>query len=327
MTDKSVTSPPATGDTLRVAMVFGSGGLGKGGYYNQMGLKGLQQAQAEFGVAFDYKLTETDADFEPSLYAFAESGHYALVMTMSFGASDGLDRVAANFPKQKFAAFDAYADRPNVANYASNPRGVSFLAGAAAAWLSETGKVGTLFGSESDGYWQWVASYIAGARFARPAAEIFWEFLTGWSPKPEEGEAAAYRLYDQGVDVIMAHLDTGDPGIFTAARARGKHALGFNGERRLDPDRILFDVTRHLEVSVYDAVKRVMQQQFEAGVQKWGMERGQYALEFGDSPHPKVTSNLLARLEALKRDINSGKYEPLPAKYNEVEPFLQAIAP
>lgn len=310
-------------DDLWVAMVFGSGGLGKGGYYNQMGLKGLQQAQAEFGVQFDYKLPDADADFEPCLRALAETGKYALVMTMSFGASAGLERVAAEFPQQKFAAFDAYADRPNVANYASEPGGVSFLAGAAAAWLSETGKVGALFGSESAGYWQWVASYIAGAKFARAGTEVAWEFLQGWSPEPATGEAAALRLYEQGVDVIMSHLDTGDAGIFAAARARGAYALGFNGERRLDPERILFDVTRHLEVSVHDAVGRVMQQRFEAGVTTWGMERGQYALEFGDPLHPKVTSDLLTRVKALQSEIVAGKHDPLPASQDAVESFLQ----
>jgi len=311
-------------NNLRVAMVFGSGGLGKGGYYNQMGLKGLQQAQDEFGVQYDYELTNTDADFEPRLREFAESGEYTLVMTMSFGASTGLDRVATDFPRQKFAAFDAYANRPNVANYGSEARGISFLAGAAAAWLSKMGKVGTLFGVESAGYWQWVASYIAGARYAQPDMEVVWEFLSGWSPTPEEGEAAAHRLYDQGVDVIMAHLDTGDAGIFSAARARDAYALGFNGERRLDPDRILFDVTRHLEISVYDSINRVVEDKFEAGVTKWGMERGQYALEFGSPLHPMITPDLRQRIEVLQVEINAGKYNPLPAAYNEIEAFLQA---
>ena len=301
---------------LRVAMVFGSGGLGAGGYYNEMGLKGLKQAQAEFGVSFDYRLPDSDADFEPYLRAFAQAGQYALVMTMSFGASAGLNRVAADFPHQRFAAFDAHADQPNIANYASEPRGVSFLAGAAAAWLSESGVVGALFGTESAGYWQWVASYIAGARYARPGMEVVWEFLPGWSPRPEEGEAAAHQLYDQGVDVIMAHLDTGDAGVFAAARARDGYALGFNGERHLDPDRILFDVTRHLEVSVYDAVRRVVEGKFEAGVTTWGMERGQYALEFGTPPHPRVTPELLQRIEALKGEINAGKFDPLPKSVN-----------
>lgn len=311
------------GEETYVAMVFGSGGLGKGGYYNQMGLKGLQKAQAAFGVPFDYQLTDSDADFEPKLRAFAQARKYALVMTMSFGSSNALGKVALEYPDQHFAAFDAYANCPNVANYGSEPRGVSFLAGAAAAWLSETGVVSALFGTESAGYWQWVASYIAGARFAREGVEVVWEFLEGWSPKPEDGEAAAHRVYDRGADVIMAHLDTGDSGIFAAARDRNKYALGFNGERQLDPDRILFDVTRHLEVCVYDAVKRVVQKRFQPGLNKWGIERGQYGLMYGKPIHPKITSNLLDRIEGLRQEIIAGKYDPLPATQKEIEPFLK----
>lgn len=311
---------------LHVAMVFGSGGLGAGGYYNEMGLKGLKQAQAEFGVTFDYRLPEGDADFEPYLRELAQSEKYALVAVMSFGASAGLGRVADEFQAQKFAAFDARAEKPNVANYASEPKGISFLAGAAAAWLSQTEKIGTLFGTEGAGYWQWVASYMAGARYVRPEVEAVYEFLPVYSPTPEQGEAAAARQYEAGVDIIMAHLDLGDRGIFAAARQRGRYALGFNGERGLDPDHILFDVTRHLEVSVYDAVKHVVEGKFEAGVTVWGMERGQYALEFGSPPHPLVTPDILKRVEALKAEINAGKFGALPAKRDDIQPFLKTQA-
>lgn len=312
---------------LRVAMVFGSGGLGAGGYYNEMGLKGLKQAEHHFGVPFDYRLPKGDPDFEPLLRELAQTAKYALINVMSFGASPGLNRVADEFPAQKFAAFDARADKPNVANYASEPKGVSFLAGAAAAWLSSSGKIGTLFGTEGPGYWQWVASYIAGAKFVRSEVEVSYEFLPEYSPSPEQGEVAAAKQYDAGVDVIMAHLDLGDRGIFAAARRRGKYALGFNGERGLDPDHIPFDVTRHLEVSVYDAVKRIVEGKFAAGVTVWGMERGQYALEFGSPLHPMITPAFMKRVEAFKSEIAAGKFGALPAMKDEVEPFLTNSKP
>jgi len=308
---------------LRVAMVFGSGGLGTGGYYNEMGHKGLQQAEAEFGVGFDYRLPEGDADFEPNLRELAQTGRYALVAVMSFGASAALAKVADEFPNQKFAAFDARAEKPNVANYASDPKGVSLLAGAAAAWLSQTGKVGALFGTEGPGYWQWVASYTAGARLVRPEAQVLYEFLPAYSPTPEAGEQAAARQYDAGVDVIMAHLDQGDRGIFAAAAQRGAYALGFNGERSLDPEHVLFDLTRHLEVCVYDAVHSLAEGRFEPGVKVWGIERGQYALEFGSPPHARVTPEFLSRVAALEEEINSGTYDPLPGKREDVDAFLK----
>lgn len=313
--------------TIGVGMVFGSGGLGAGGYYNEMGLKGLKQAEADFGITFDYRLPEKDADFEPYLRELAQSGQYELITVMSFGASPGLNRVAEEFPEQKFAAFDARAIKPNVVNYASEPRGVSFLAGAAAAWLSRTGKVGALFGTEGAGYWQWVASYIAGARCVRPEVEVLYEFLPEYSPSPEQGERAAAKQYDAGVDVIMAHLDQGDSGIFAAARKRGTYALGFNGERQLDPEHILFDVTRHLEVSIYDAIKRTIEGRFEAGVITWGIERGQYALEFGMPHHAMVTPDFLNRVDALQSAIVAGIYGILPGRRDEIEAFLSRHSP
>ena len=310
---------------LRVAMVFGSGGLGAGGYYNEMGLKGLKQAEAELGVGFDHRAAEGSADFEPHLRELAQSGRYALICVMSFGASAGLSQVADEFPAQKFAAFDARAEKPNVTNYASEPESVSFLAGAAAGWLSRTGKVGTLFGTEGPGYWRWVASYTAGAKFAVPEIEVAYEFLPEFSPSPEQGEEAATRMYDAGVDVIMAHLDQGDRGIFAAARRLGRYALGFNGERHLDPEHIVFDLTRHLEVSVYDAISRLVQGTLQPGLSVSGLKEGQYALDYGSPRHPLVGPGLLERIETLTRELNAQTYGPLPAKQGDVQPFLQAL--
>lgn len=310
---------------LRVAMIFGSGGLGAGGYYNEMGLKGLRQAEAELGVGFDHRAAEGNADFEPPLRELAGSGRYALICVMSFGASTGLSRVADEFPAQMFAAFDARAEKPNVANYASEPESVSFLAGAAAGWMSRTGTVGTLFGTEGPGYWRWVASYIAGAKFAVPELEVAYEFLPEFSPSPEQGEQAATRLYDAGADVIMAHLDQGDRGIFAAARRLGRYALGFNGERHLDPEHIVFDVTRHLEVSVYDAIRRLVQGTLRPGLRASGLKEGQYALDFGSPGHPLVGPSLLERIEILTRELNAETHGPLPVRHEDVQPFLQAL--
>jgi len=125
----------------------------------------------------------------------------------------------------------------------------------------------------------------------------------------------------------MAHLDTGDTGVFAAARARGTYTFGFNGERDLDPDHVILDVTRHLEVCIFDAVERVVEGTFEAGETHWGMERGQYGLEFGSPLHPKMTETVLERIEALKNQIAAGEFDPLPATHEEVEPFLKENAP
>ena len=310
----------------RVAMVFGSGGLGDRGYYNRMGLEGLLMARQRLGIAFDYQLPNTVSDIELQLGEFAESQAYSLVAVMSFGASTILQRVAAAFPAQLFAAFDARADLPNVSNYGGDPRSVAFLAGGVAALSSATGKVGALFGTENSGYWTWVASYIAGAKFSIPDIEVIPRFLSSWSPSAEEGEAAADELYRLGADVIMAHLDEGDMGVFIAARKHGRYAIGFNGERKLDPHHVLFDVYRHLEILVYDAVERMVNGTFHGGFKLWGMEQGQYSLEFGEPVHPCITEDILRHMERLKDLLASDHLGALPSSPDELEPFLEANA-
>jgi basic membrane protein A len=308
----------------RVAMVFGCGGLGDHAYYNRMGFKGLLKARQQLGIAFDYKLPNTVSDIEPQLREFVEESVYSLVMVMGFGASAALQRVAAAFPSQLFAAFDARADLPNVSNYGGDPRSVAFLAGGVAASLSMTGKVGALFGTENSGYWRWVAGYIAGAKLSIPHIDVVPKFLLNWSPSPEEGEAAADELYHLGVDVIMAHLDEGDVGVFRAARKQVRYAIGFNGERKLDPRHVLFDLHRYLDNLVYDAVERIVNEKFRSGFEAWGMERGQYGLEFGEPVHPRITKDVIHHMEKLKDLLASGRLGNLPSSPDEIGPFLEA---
>jgi basic membrane protein A len=310
----------------RVAMVFGCGGLGDHAYYNRMGFKGLNKAIQQLGIAFDYRLPNTDSDIEPQLREFAEERVYSLVMVMGFGASAALQRVAAAFPSQLFAAFDARADLPNVSNYGGDPRSVAFLAGGVAASLFKTGKVGALFGTENSGYWRWVAGYIAGAKFSIPHIDVVPKFLSSWSPSPEEGEAAADELYHLGVDVIMAHLDEGDVGVFRAARKNVRYAIGFNGERELDPQYVLFDLRRYLDALVYDAVERIVNENFQAGFEAWGMERGQFGLELGEPVHPRITKDVIHYMEKLKALLASGRLGNIPGSPDEIEPFLEDSA-
>jgi basic membrane protein A len=311
--------------TQRVGMVFARGGLGRGGYYNEMGLKGLQQAHSDLGVSYDYHLIYSTSDIEPRLREFVHSERYALVTVMGFDASSVLDKVAVEYPHQFFAAFDAFADQPNVANYAGDPRSISFLTGAIATWLSQTQRIGALFGTECKGYWTWVSSYMAGAKYVQPDAEVLWEFLPSWSPDSEMGEAAAHRLYNEGVEVIMAHLDLGDRGVFSASKTHNKFVIGFNNERYLDTEHILFDVNRHLEVLVYDAIKRMVEGTLSRGFWRWGMEKGQFLLSYGDSPHARFTDEINRQAVALRKELIDGNLGELPETPSEVKQFLQRI--
>ncbi len=83
-------------------------------------------------------------------------------------------------------------------------------------------------------------------------------------------------------------------------------------------------MTRHLEVSVYDAIQRVVQGTFAAATTSWGMERGQYALEFGEPAHPLITEEVRAGIAALAVALKRGQFGALPAVQAEVDQFLLA---
>ncbi|MFQ5409321.1 MAG: hypothetical protein ACE5FI_12990, partial [Anaerolineales bacterium] len=80
--------------------------------------------------------------------------------------------------------------------------------------------------------------------------------------------------------------------------------------------------TRHLEVSVHHAVQQLVDRTFAAGSVYWGLERGQYALDFGGAAHELITPWITARIEKLKEELITGSHDPLPGSPEEIKHLL-----
>ena len=74
-------APPVSSD-VRIGLVVGTGGLGDQNF-NDMAYFGLREAEAAFGISFDYSEPQSNADFEPHLTLFAETGLYDLIIVSS----------------------------------------------------------------------------------------------------------------------------------------------------------------------------------------------------------------------------------------------------
>ncbi len=79
---------------------------------------------------------------------FASSQEYEIIVCVGFDQADALDKIAQEFPEQKFALVDMTVDQPNVASLLFKANEGGFLLGVQAAYMSETKKIGIVGGMD-----------------------------------------------------------------------------------------------------------------------------------------------------------------------------------
>lgn len=288
----------------RVAMCFGFGGLPSS--YNNMGLLGLQRAREEFGISFDFDLPETETEMEHYIRKCARSLKYESILAMGFASGNPILKAATEYPSQKFIVLDASVNSPNVASYISNQVDIGFYTGYVAALITETELVGSVWGEDYPIMRRWIAGTVEGMKYANPNVELLHSFVKSWTD-PVTAKNLTLLQFRKGADVVVAHSTKGDLGIIEAAKETDKYVIGFGGARPQDPDHILFDVVRHGEVAVYDAIKSVVYGTFSGKtVHVYGLREGNWVLTLEDA-HPLVTERLKSKARDIKNKIIAGK--------------------
>ena len=142
--------------TVKVGLILGTGGLGDKNF-NDMAYAGMQAAQTELGITFDYLEPETVSDYVPNLRTMCEAGDYDLIVCLGSDMSDALTEVAADFPNQKFSHVDSSLKLDNVSAVATKWQEQTFLTGVLAGLgtisdmplANEENVIGVILGQEN----------------------------------------------------------------------------------------------------------------------------------------------------------------------------------
>jgi basic membrane protein A len=191
--------------------------------------------------------------------------------------------VAKQFRGVRFGIVDGFIDKePNVTSLLFNEHEGSFLVGAAAALKSQTGKVGFVGGMKIPLIEKFEAGYIAGAKYVRPSIEVFSDYAgtTGEAFRdPVKGKELATAQYDRGADIIYHASGGTGIGVFEAAVAKKKWAIGVDADQSLTakPDQraqILTSMMKRVDVAVYETIKDLVGGKSRAGVRSFGLKEG-----------------------------------------------------
>ena len=173
-------------------------------------------------------------DYEPNLQLLVDQG-VELVVAVGFMMEPSVRAVAARNPGAKFLLLDSpvlTADRkpttlPNVRAVVFREHEGSFLAGALAGALTQTGKLGFVGGMQLPLIKKFETGFRAGVLTVNPAAgKDLLVAYTGTFDDEKKGIEVGRDLYSRGCDVVFHAAGLDGLGVIKAAEKAGKLVIG-----------------------------------------------------------------------------------------------------
>jgi basic membrane protein A len=307
------TKGEADGAGKEVGMVFDIGGKDDKSF-NEAAFDGITAAEENFGItAKTLEPDEKGTNREALVRELADAGN-GLVIGVGFNFFDTMTAVAKDYPDTKFAIIDSVVEADNVASLVFAEQEGSYLAGAAAAQASKTGTIGFVGGVETTLIKKFEAGYVAGAEAVNPDIEVEVKYLTpdgdftGFNDAPK-GETTTKGLYDAGADVVYHAAGGSGSGVFKAAAAANRLAIGVDSNQYLQLAKtpkqqkcVLTSMLKRVDVAVYDVIKSFVDGSFKGGVTTFDLAND--GIDYATQGGQIVDTD---QLDEFKQDIIDGK--------------------
>ena len=254
---------------LRVALVV-HGNLGDKSFFDSAAA-GLDRAEAELPV--EVTVIEAGLDrgrWEPALADATDQG-YDVVIAGTWEMNGFMQALSPEYPDTRFILFDDTPDFsggafPNILAITYRTSTAAYLAGYAAAKVSETGKLGTILGVEGATVVEFAVGFEQGAKAANPDVEVT-RAVAGSFTDPAKGKELALAQFAQGVDIVFPIAGGTGIGALQAARDEGKLAVGVDSDQAeifapTDPaqaDVIFTSVEKKVGDSLYTALQQTIE--------------------------------------------------------------------
>ncbi|MDX2170731.1 MAG: BMP family ABC transporter substrate-binding protein [Deltaproteobacteria bacterium] len=298
---------------FRVGVAYDVGGIGDQSF-NDAAHAGLQQAiddgLVDAACTTTNQVNDAGSNRAANVRALAAGGR-DLVIGVGFAFSADIAAAAPAHPDSNFMVVDGAAESPHVADYVFRDNEGSFLVGAAAALTCDCDTVGFLGGQTIPVIGGFQAGYAAGARAVRPDVTVLVRYI-GDDPSAFNDPAAAATLanamYDGGAQVIYHAAGGSGRGLFSAAAARNRWAIGVDSDQYLTAPaeqrpRILTSMLKRVDTAVYEAIRATRAGSFSTGQRVFGLAEN--GVGYATS-NPALTGEVIAALEIYRQQIISG---------------------
>jgi basic membrane protein A len=223
---------------LKIGLAYDTGGRGDRSF-NDSAYAGVEAAIKEHGGKLSELSPNADASNRADLLTQLADQGYNPIIAVGFAYGQDVVTVAKQYPDVDFAIIDSPAEGQGADNltgllFAENEG--SFLAGVAAALKTETDHIGFVGGVDQALIHKFEAGYVAGAQAVNPKIKIDRQYISpegdfsGFND-PAKGKIVAQGMFDGGADIVYHAAGGSGLGVFQAAAAAGKRAIGVDSDQ------------------------------------------------------------------------------------------------
>lgn len=206
--------------------------------FNQSAWEGVKLAEAELDAKIDYIETQDAKDYAANIGLFADQG-YDVIVTVGFAMGEATAAAGLEYPNINFVGVDQFhtGEPANVVGLLFPEDRAGFLAGALAAYMSETGTVAAVLGTDLvPPVVAFKEGYENGARYVNPDINLISTYHPGGLDvaftDPEWGATTARQAIDQGADVVFgAGGKTGNGALQETAGVEGVFCIGVDTDQ------------------------------------------------------------------------------------------------
>lgn len=309
----------SSGTGPRVGIVFDVGGRGDKSF-NDGAWRGAERAARELGARVRYIEPGEPSDREAGLRLLASEG-LDLVIGVGFVFSDDITALAREYPGQSFADIDFTVPMDSLGSPLPIPNNLlalrfrdeegAFLVGALAALSGGSEKIGFIGGMDIPLIHRFEAGYRAGVQYVCSSCEVIAQYA-GVTPdafrNPGRGKELALSQYQQGVNVIFHAAGATGLGVFEAARAANRLAIGVDADQYNEaPGHILTSMIKGIDEAVFQAIEAVANRNFTGGVRQLGLAEHGVGFVYDDNNRALIADSVKSRIDALSSQIIAGR--------------------
>jgi basic membrane protein A len=321
------------GCKIRVGIVFDIGGKNDRSF-NAAAWEGARRAQQDLDICLYDVEPGNPTSIEPAMRAFAEK-NFDLIVGVGFAQGPIMQRVALDYPQNKFAIIDGVifeedgkTPLKNVASLVFREHEGSYLVGMIAAAKSKTGVLGFLGGMDIPLIHRFETGYEEGARSVNPNVKVIDNYVGvtdgAWN-NPGKGKELSLAQIEKGADVIFTAAGNSGLGAFDAVEQYGKNAQGEankfvigvdSNQNGVKPGYVLTSMVKRVDNAVYDVVKVLLEGRFDGGFHVFGLDKDGVAYAMDEHNKPIIPEAVIQRVEAAKAKIVAGEVKVTDAMAN-----------
>jgi basic membrane lipoprotein Med (substrate-binding protein (PBP1-ABC) superfamily) len=243
--------------------------------WNQVLHQALIKARDNLGITYVYSERTSESDCDRVAREYITNG-YDMIFTDSWGFWEVADNLAPQFPDIYFAQGSGLCTHfgNNLILFDNTLQEVTFQAGAVAAKLTNTSKVGVVAAMPGPGdVASLISGFIAGAKYVNPNINVSVQYINSWYD-PNAAKVKAEVMIASGVDVLFSERY----GIFEACKpANTTLAYAFGNvvnQNALGPDVTVGSVIWNLYPMVYEMITGALNNNYTSGIYYPTMSNG-----------------------------------------------------